>query len=303
MYSSSKIPDLGWRLRVLRMRRMMPLTELAQRSQLGIAYLSRLERDTLTNIRPKPSTIGRYLHALGATWEECEAIYHREREPLTIGEIEQQVRETAWIVENDSDPIELSDERWYTWYYNHAARSVLGLTPKEYKLAIGRHLLHATIDPTHPLYSRVPDEDREALFALHAATFKTVFASQEFDKWYQQVVRCIYAFPWAAHIWESPPTNPVPLVLGNFDFTVLSPSMGPLAFRCQSDALALNPRFLIRTWAHKDNSTAIRIAVLRNHPDSVYSYKEGLPKGFKRKDYATGMARSSVHGLNCGPCL
>ena len=71
-------PDnLGWRLRALRQRREMTLTELANLSGLDIPYLSRLERDVLPS-NAKPETVDHILDALGATPEERKAVYGHE---------------------------------------------------------------------------------------------------------------------------------------------------------------------------------------------------------------------------------
>src|SRR6476620_5244216 len=59
--------DIGWRLRTLRIRYGLSLSDVAQRSNLDISYISRLERDALANAKPKPDTINRVLEAIGAS--------------------------------------------------------------------------------------------------------------------------------------------------------------------------------------------------------------------------------------------
>src|SRR5919197_4354592 len=104
--------NLGGRLRVLRLRRQMKLTELAKLSGLEIAYLSRLERDVLQNAKPKPETVDRILDALGATLEEREAVYHIEHPPLDKSEIDAQVQVVFEQHETAPEPVELRDEHW-----------------------------------------------------------------------------------------------------------------------------------------------------------------------------------------------
>src|SRR4051794_7570105 len=108
---------LGWRLRVLRARRELALIELAKLTGLDISYLSRLERDALPNAKPKPETVSKVLDGLDATQDEREAVYHIERPPLAPEEIEARVREIAAREEENSQPLVLRDDRWYSWYF------------------------------------------------------------------------------------------------------------------------------------------------------------------------------------------
>src|SRR5437764_7606224 len=133
--------NLGWRLRVLRNRHDLTLVELAKLTGLDISYLSRLERDSLPNAKPKPDTINKVLDGLGATREEREAVYHIERPPLSGEEITAQVLSIASQEEQSPEPLVLRDEHWFAWYYNCAARAALGLTADEYTRSLGSHLL------------------------------------------------------------------------------------------------------------------------------------------------------------------
>src|SRR6478736_409193 len=78
-YMASDSPNIGRRLRILRLRCDKTLVELATLAGLDVSYLSRLERDALQNAKPKPDTINRVLEALQASPQEREAVYHVER--------------------------------------------------------------------------------------------------------------------------------------------------------------------------------------------------------------------------------
>src|SRR5204863_8965877 len=129
---------------------------------------------------------------------------------------------------DDPTPTEMGDEHWYIWYYNHAARAALGFTPEQYRQAVGTHMLHMAIDPANPHYLRIPDEQREVVFALHAQMFKCYFSGQEFDEWYAQVVSRVCDFPWAAQVWENPELAAAPRVIERQDYTILNPVAGRL---------------------------------------------------------------------------
>src|ERR671935_2147853 len=194
--------SLGWRLRVLRLRREMTLTELAKLSGLEIAYLSRLERDVLQNAKPKPDTVDRILDALGATLEEREAVYHMEHPPLDQSEIDAQIQIVFKQEETLPEPVVLRDEHWNACYLNLSGRAALGLTIEEYRRVLGTNMLHEIIDPAIPAYSRCSDEERQTEFSLRAVMFKQHFANQQFDRWYREVVDRIYDFAWAAKLWN-----------------------------------------------------------------------------------------------------
>jgi transcriptional regulator with XRE-family HTH domain len=261
-------------LRTLRLRRGFSLAEIASLAGLDISYLSRLERDALQNAKPKPETINRVLDALAATLAERDAVYHVEYPPLGTPEIEVEAAAVAREAEDDAEPVELIDEQWYVWYNNRSARAALGLSPEEYGRTIGGHLLHAVIDPANPRYSRVPDEEREAAFAQWTRMFKTHFAGQEFDAWYQRVVARVYDFPWAAAIWEHPPAMPPALFLERQDLTINNPAVGKLRFRFQLNRLMTNPRFHLAGWTPLNESTARQLASLRSRPEFAYSHQE-----------------------------
>src|SRR5438876_5133953 len=160
--------SLGWRLRVLRLRREMTLAELARLSGLEISYLSRLERDVLQNAKPKPETVDRILDAVDATLEERQSIYHLEHPPLDKCEIEEQIQILFEQQETFPEPVILRDEHWNACYFNLSARTALGLTVKEYRRMLGTNMLHEIIDPAIPAYSRCSDEERETVFSVRA---------------------------------------------------------------------------------------------------------------------------------------
>src|SRR5919202_25017 len=167
--------SLGWRLRALRLRSDMTLTELAKSSGLEISYLSRLERDVLQNAKPKPETVDRILDAMRARLEEREAVYHLEHPPLDKAEIDAQTQIVFEQEETDPEPVILRDEHWNACYFNLAARAALGLTVKEYRLMLGTNMLHEIIDPAIPRYSRCSDAERETVFSVRVAMFKQHF--------------------------------------------------------------------------------------------------------------------------------
>lgn len=278
---------LGWRVRTLRQRHGLSLGEVAEKAGVDMSYISRLERDALQNAKPKPETIDKVLTAIDTTATERDAVYHIEQTPLTSKEIDDQVRRVAAMAENSPDPIELSDDRWFIHYCNRAARSALGLTAEEYKRLIGTHTLHAIIDPANPLYTRVPNEEREQLFALWAKMFKVTFAPQEFDEWYRQVVCRILDFPWARAVWEADDYEMESLVLERQDFTILNPVAGYMRMRFQLNHLMGNPRFVLSEWSVLSTVTAIQLAVLRTRPEYSYSYETAVSQGgFLWHDYS-----------------
>jgi len=267
---------LGWRVRTLRQRHGLSLGEVAEKAGVDMSYISRLERDALQNAKPKPETIDKVLTAINTTAAERDAVYHIEQAPLTAREVEEQVWHVAALAENSPDPLELSDDRWFIHYYNRAARSALGLTAEEYKRVVGTHALHAIIDPANPLYNRIPNEEREQIFALRAKMFKVTFASQEFDEWYGQIVCRIHDFPWASAVWETDNHEMESLVLERQDFTILNRVAGYMRMRFQLNHLMGNPRFVLSEWSVLSTVTAIQLAVLRTRPEYSYSYETAV---------------------------
>jgi len=263
--------NLGWRLRVLRLRHSKTLLDLAQKANLDISYLSRLERDALQHAKPKPDTINKVLDALGATTQERDAVYHIEHAPLEESEVARRVSELAEIEEENPEPVLLADEHWYVWYHNRAARAALGLSSEEYERTIGDHMFLGLIDPKSPRYSRVAEEDRERLFALRASMFRVHFAGEEFDRWYEGIVRRIYDFPWAAAIWENPELSVAPLVVERHDMIVQNPLVGKMRFRFQLNHLTANPRFVVASWTPLDRETSSRLKDLRARPEFAYT--------------------------------
>ncbi len=254
----------------MRLRREMNLVELANLAGLDISYLSRLERDVLQNAKPKPDTINRVLDALRATPQEREAVYHVERPPLTPEDIITQVLDLFSTEEEAPQPLLLRDEHWCVWYYNHSARAAMGFTEQEYLHCINVHMLHESIDPAAPRYSRVPEEERKEVFSLRARMFQLAFAGEEFDCWYQDVVARIREFPWAAELWERPLATPGSLVIERQDMTIQNPVIGKLKVQIQLNRLMSNPRFILTTWTPMDDNTKQSIAELRDRPE--YSY-------------------------------
>jgi transcriptional regulator with XRE-family HTH domain len=267
--------NLGWRLRVLRLRHSKTLLDLAQKANLDISYLSRLERDALQHAKPKPDTINKVLDALGASTQERDAVYHIEHAPLEEAEVARRVTELAEIEEENPEPVVLADEHWYVWYHNRAARAALGLSREEYYRTVGDHMFLGLIDPQSPRYSRVAEEDRERIFALRANMFRVHFAGEEFDRWYERIVRRIYDFPWAAAIWERQDLDEAPLVVERHDMVVQNPLKGKLRFRFQMNHLTANPRFVVVTWTTLDRETSTRLKELRALPEFAYTIDPG----------------------------
>ncbi|MFL5733891.1 MAG: helix-turn-helix domain-containing protein [Chloroflexia bacterium] len=262
--------SLGWRLRVLRARRELALIELAKLTGLDISYLSRLERDALPNAKPKPETVSKVLDGLDATQDEREAVYHIERPPLAPEEIEARVREIAAREEENSQPLVLRDDRWYSWYFNRAARAALALTADEYKRMIGSNMLLEFIDPALPRYSRVPSGERESAFSIRARMFRVNFAPEEFDGWYLKVVSRIYDFPWAVPLWENPPSDSDTLVIEQQDLNIANPTAGTIRVRLQMNHLLANPRFIVSTWTPVGRKAFARVAQVRELPEIMY---------------------------------
>ena len=272
--------SLGGRLRVLRLRRQMKLTELAKLSGLEIAYLSRLERDVLqSNAKPKPDTVDRILDALGATLEEREAVYHMEHPPLDQSEIDAQVQVVFEQQETLPEPVGLRDEHWNACYFNLSGRAALGLTVGEYRHVLGTNMLHEIIDPAIPAYSRCSDEERHTEFSLRAVMFKKQFANQQFDRWYMEVVDRIYDFAWAARLWEKPVVPAMPLTLETHDLNVINPFVGRLRFRLQLNHLMSNPRLVLVGYTPLDKHTSQHLRDLRGQQE--LSYKVASVHGIK----------------------
>jgi transcriptional regulator with XRE-family HTH domain len=275
--------NIGWRVRTLRLRHGLSLVDVAARANLDISYISRLERDALQNAKPKPDTIDRLLDAINATPEERDAVYHIEHLPVTRSATAAQVREVAAKIEDDTEPMELIDDRWFVRYLNRAARAALALTPEEYRKMLGTHILDMVIDPENPRYSRTVPEDRENAFTIRAKMFRLNFANQEFDGWYRQLVGSISQYPEAARIWEHIESSPGPLVLERQDFTIHNPLVGQMRLRFQFNHLMSNPRFILANWTFLDTFTGIELAVLRTRPEFAYSFEEGL-KGYEEEE-------------------
>jgi transcriptional regulator with XRE-family HTH domain len=265
--------DLGLRLRALRLRYSLSLIEVGERAGLDISYISRLERpDALQRATPKPDTIDRVLNAIGATEQERAAVFHVEPPAPTPEEIRARVRQVAERFEDHPDPVQFGEERGFSWYYNRSARAAAGFTEDEYRRSMGEHLLLAIIDPSCPRYSRVPEEERAAIFASSAALFKTHFADQQFDRWYVDVVAGIYRFSWAVKIWESPNLTHDYLLLERQDIRVLNPTVGVLKFRAQLNHLASDERFTLVEYTPLDHTTSVYLKVLTARPEYSYSH-------------------------------
>jgi transcriptional regulator with XRE-family HTH domain len=270
--------EVGWRVRQLRLRYGLSLARLAERMQIDMSYLSRIERDALPRAKVKPSSIEHILEAIGVTQAESDAVFHLERPAPDLSATTAQVREVALHLEDSPEPVELRDERWFVWYYNRAARAALGLTPDEYGRCIGAHMTEALVDPDNPLYSRIPDEDRETTFALYALLFREHFATQQLDEWYGRVVSGIGLAPWAEKVWENPTAALIssPMVVERQDLAILNPIVGKLRFRSQLSHLLANEWYLLGEWTPADEATAAHLAALRTNPQFQYSYEAGI---------------------------
>jgi transcriptional regulator with XRE-family HTH domain len=263
--------NLGWRLRTLRLRSGKTLVDVATHAGLDVSYLSRLERDALQNAKPKPDTVNRVLNALGATLEEREAVYHLERPLLTQAEIEEAIGAVRSQIEDLFEPTALADEHWYIWYYNRSARATLGLTEAEYLKLVGEHMLTFVIDSGNPRYNRVPDAEREAVFQRRARMFRRHFASEEFDKWYERVVRRVMELPRGRELWERPePKEPVPLTLERHLMRLVNPDGTLLNFQFQLNSLMERPRFNLVTWFPADAATRESVARFLRNPRFRY---------------------------------
>jgi transcriptional regulator with XRE-family HTH domain len=281
--------SLGWRLRVLRLRREMTLAELARLSGLEISYLSRLERDVLQNAKPKPETVDRILDAVEASLDEREAVYHMEHPPLHRSDIDAQIGLLFEQQETFPEPVVIRDEHWNAWYYNLSARAAFGLDAKEYRRVLGTNIMLELIDPAIPVYSRCSEEERQTAFSIKVAMFKTHFANQEFDQWYLDVVNRVYDFAWAAKLWERPILPAVPLTLEAHDLNVANPFVGRLRFRLQLNRLLLNPRFLLVGYTPLDKDTTRQLKELRARPES--SYEVASIHGVKKDSASNGYPR------------
>ena len=273
---------LGWRLRVLRLRREMTLAELAKLSGLEISYLSRLERDVLQNAKPKPETVDRILDAVGASLDERKSVYHIEHPLLDEWETAEQIQILFEQQETFPEPVILRDEHWNACYFNLSARASMGFTVGEYRRMLGTNMLHEIIDPAIPTYSRCSDEERETVFSVRAAMFKKQFGGEEFDRWYMDVVDRIYDFAWATRLWENPVLPAVPLTLETHDLNVINPFVGRLRFRLQFNHLMSNPRLVLVGYTPLDKHTSQHLRDLRGREELSYSV-------------------ASVHGLKPAP--
>jgi transcriptional regulator with XRE-family HTH domain len=266
--------NLGWRLRTLRIRHGLTLVELAKESGLDVSYLSRLERDALQNARPKADTVYKVLTALDASAEERDAVFHVERPPLMVEEINDLIRQIGSKHEAGAEPTLLLDEHWYYWYMNRSARAALGYTEEEYRRSLGAHLLHGIFDPTLPRYSRVPEDARAEYFSLAAMLFKLNFAGQEFDQWYTDVVDHVYDFAWAAELWEHPLPVANSGLIERQSVTIQNEDVGVLEFQEQLSRLIIDPRFSLGIWTPSDKKTAGHVERLR--ADERFTYPVAL---------------------------
>lgn len=216
--------DLGWRIQQLRLRRGYQQKALASRAGVDAAFLNRLEHGSSRRSRPKPETVHRLLDALGATPEEREAVFHVETSPPTQVEIEARIAEIAADVDGASDPFILQDERWFRYYINNVGRRMFRLDDDDYRRTVGTHVLAAYVDPEHPLYTRYREEEREYHFARRVIAFKTLYASQQFDRWYLDLERYMRRFPLGRRIWERPEVVAPPMYLLSQEVSYLDAS-------------------------------------------------------------------------------
>lgn len=260
-------PDIGGRLRRLRLQRRLALGEVATLSGLDISYLSRIERNALQNAKAKPGTFERVLDALDATEAERAAVYHVERPGLMLEAIESEVEHISSLVEEAREPQQLIDEHWYIWYLNRAARAVLGLDGDEYRKLLGTHLLHGIVDPENCLFARFPDQTRAETLAKLTLTFKMTFEDQSFDTWYETVTSHIRKYPWASEIWAKPPSFDDVLVLERHNLPLCAPNGDLLNFEFQVNHLIANPRFCLVSWTPRDSKTAAHVDALLSTPE------------------------------------
>jgi transcriptional regulator with XRE-family HTH domain len=267
---------IGSRIRILRERYDLSVTELAQRATIDVSYLSRLERDALVGAKPKLDTIARVLDALGATADEREAVFHVEHDPLTEDEIQAAVTTVAHLMEDHPNMVGVTDDHWNLWYLNRSGRLASGYTPAEYVYLVGKNLLLGVIDPDSPYYRRVPEEQRVQVFSQLAGVFQILNAAREFDDWYVRLVSRIREFPWAEQAWRSGAKDRVPPVLDRLETTIVNPWLGEMRFVGQSNRLVSDARFHLVEYHPLDEETERKLRSLPAGGDLDYGWEVGL---------------------------
>ena len=247
--------ELGWRIKQLRLRRGLQQKVLAHLAKSDAAFLNRLEHGGSTRSRPKPETIHRLLDALQATPSERGAVFHVEVPSLTDEEMAAQVAEIAAEIELAPEPITLVDDRWYRRHINRIGRRMYGLSDEEYRRSINVHTFASYLDPTDPLYSRYPEEDRLPDFARRIITFRTYFADQQFDSWYLAVERFVKSFPEGRAIWENTGNVVPPTFLLSQEVRYRDPQGRIYRIMGRADILLKNPRFmLLQLWPNDEET-------------------------------------------------
>ena len=246
--------DIGWRVSRLRLRHGLSQNEVARRTGKHTSFISRVERPESRQGVPKRDTIEAILDALEATPEERAAVFQVETPAPTRLEIERRVDVARARYEHSESMVVLLDARWFRWYMSAPCRRLMGLTDEEDQKSLGEHVLLSLVDPSSPLYSRLPDSERARAFSLRAAAFQLRFAEHQFDSWYLDLEERISRFPYAEQLWYSLPVKPA--FADRQDMPMQHPDGTVLNISVQQRQMYDAPRFTLLELTPADEATA-----------------------------------------------
>ncbi len=263
---------IGARIRELRLRHRLRLIDVSQRTGYSSSFLSRLERSNEETPHLKPGTFHIVLDAVGVTDQERRAVFHRERPPLRMEQIREEVTRSAGLFEGVATPTALLDEHWNWRYVNKSGRLLFGFTAEEYSRLLGTNTLCHLFDATSPMYSRFSPEMRRIYFSWKVASFKFHFAHHEFCEWYKDIQNAISQVEWARRTWDDPFI--LSTLMDSHEVTLIHPAAGELHFRDQLNQHMRSPRFCLLEWAPTDEITALKAHALTSQEYWLQSEKE-----------------------------
>ena len=141
------------------------------------------------------------------------------------------------------------------------------LDEASYKKTLGTHALAPYVDPEHPLYTVYTDEEREYHFARRVTAFKTLYASQQFDRWYLGLESYLRRFPMGRRIWDHPEVVAPPMYLLSQEVSYHNGAGQKYSLMGTVNILTRDRRFWLVHLQPVDDETRTLLAALEDGPE------------------------------------